>query len=87
MKRQLPQLSEKKWAELIEESSEKVAYRLYPSCLWFPELDIHSTFCWALGTFEEEMAKIVNPKIKRYFANSMMEGDTYCESVFEEGEG
>jgi hypothetical protein len=87
MKRQSPQLSEKEWAELIEESSKKVAYRLYPPCLWFPELDIPSTFCRALGTFEEEAAKIVNPKIKRYFANLMMEGDTYCESVFEEREG
>ena len=87
MKRQSPQLSEKEWAELIEESSKKVAYRLYPPCLWFPELDIPSTFCQAFGSFEEEMAKIVNPKIKRYFANLMMEGDTYCESVFEEREG
>lgn len=40
----------------------------------------------ALGTFREGAAKIVNPKIKGYFANSMVEGDTYCELIFEERE-
>ena len=58
-------------AELIEESRQKVTYRLYPPCLWFPELDIPPTFCRALGTFEEEAAKIINPKIKIYFTKLM----------------
>ena len=71
-------------AELIEESRQKVTYRLYPPCLWFPELDIPPTFCRALGTFEEEAAKIINPKIKIYFTKLMTEGDPYCELVFEE---
>lgn len=76
----------KEVGELIEESSEKVAYRLYFPCLWFPELYIPSPFCRALGTFKKEATKIVNSKIKRYFTNLMMEAYTYCESVFEEAE-
>jgi hypothetical protein len=72
--------------ELIEESPRKVAYRLHPPCLWFPELDIPSSFCRALVTFEEEAAKIVNPRIKIYFTKLMTEGDPYCEIIFEEGE-
>jgi len=71
-------------AELIEESPKKVLYRLHPPCLWFPELDIPPTFCRALGTFEEEAAKIVNPKIKTYFTKLMTQGDPHCELVFEE---
>jgi hypothetical protein len=71
-------------AELIEESRYKVTYRFYPPCLWFPELDIPSTFCRALGTFEEEAAKIINPKLTTYFTKLMTEGDPYCELVFEE---
>jgi hypothetical protein len=61
-----------------------VLYRLHPPCLWFPELDIPPTFCRAFGTFEEEAAKIVNPKIKTYFTKLMTQGDPYCELVFEE---
>lgn len=56
-------------------------------CPWFQELDIPAAFCRALGTFEGEMAKIVNPNIKSYFAKVMTEGDTYYEPVFEEREG
>jgi hypothetical protein len=73
-------------AELIEESPKKVLYRLHPPCLWFPDLDIPSSFCRALGTFEEEATKIVNPRIKTYFTKLMTEGHPYCEIVFEEGE-
>lgn len=73
--------------ELIEESPKKVAYRLYPPCVWFPEQDIPASFCRALGIFEEEAAKIINPKIKTYFTKLMTEGDPYCELVFEEIEG
>ena len=32
-------------------------------------------------------AKIINPKIRSYFAKLMTEGDPYCELVFEETEG
>ena len=74
-------------AELVEESPKKVAYRLHPPCLWFPELDIPPSFCRALGTFEEEAARIVNPKIKAYFTKLMTEGAPYCELIFEEREG
>ena len=73
--------------ELIEESPRKVAYRLHLPCLWFPDLDIPPSFCRALGTFEEEVAKIVNPRIKTYFTKLMTEGDPYCEIIFEEREG
>jgi hypothetical protein len=73
-------------AELIEESPKKVTYRLHPTCLWFPELDIPPSFCRALGTFEEQAAKIVNPRVKTYFTKLMTEGHLYCEIIFEERE-
>jgi hypothetical protein len=72
--------------ELIEESPKKVAYRLHPPCLWFPDLDIPSSFCRALSIFEEKAAKIVNPRIKTYFTELMTEGDPHCEIIFEERE-
>jgi hypothetical protein len=52
----------------------------------WPDLDIPSSFCRALGIFEEEAAKIVNPRIKTYFTKLMTEGDPYCEIIFEERE-
>jgi len=38
-------------AELIQETPNRVVYRLYPPCLWFPDLDIPPSFCEALGLF------------------------------------
>lgn len=74
-------------AELVEGSPKKVLYRLSPPCLWFPELDIPRTCCRALGAFEKEAAKIINPGIKTYFTRLMTNGDPYCELIFEEVEG
>ena len=70
--------------ELIQEGPKKVVYRLYPPCLWFPDLDIPPSFCHAEGKFEDEAARIVNPKIKHYSRALMTCGDPYCEAVFEE---
>ena len=71
-------------AELIQEGPKKVVYRLYPPCLWFPDLDIPASFCMAEGSFEEEAARLVNPKIKVSGRALMTRGDPYCETVFEE---
>ena len=71
-------------AELIEEGPKKVVYRLYPPCLWFPDLDIPASFCEAEGAFEAEAARLVNPKIKCSGRALMTRGDPYCEGVFEE---
>lgn len=70
--------------ELMEESPKKVIYRIYPPCLWFPDLDIPPDFCRCLGQFEVEAARMVNPKIKVRFEKIMTAGDPYCELVFEE---
>jgi len=53
-------------AELIQEGPKKVVYRLYPPCLWFPELDIPPAFCLAEDCFEEEVCRMHNPKVKVY---------------------
>ena len=71
-------------AELIAESRKKVAYRLHPPCLWFPDLDIPPSFCRALGNFERVAAEIVNPKVKITTRKLMTDGDPYCELLFEE---
>ena len=71
-------------AELIQEGPKKVAYRLYPPCLWFPDLDIPASFCEAEDSFELEAARIINPKIKVTSTSLMTRGDPYCEVVFEE---
>lgn len=70
--------------ELIQESPRKVRYRLYPPCLWFPKLDIPPSFCRAMGSFEEEAARLVNPRIKIKGEKLMTAGDPYCELIFEE---
>lgn len=70
--------------ELIQEGPRKVSYRLYPPCLWFPDLDVPPSFCIAESSFEEEAARIVNPKIKVTGRSLMTRGDPYCETVFEE---
>lgn len=71
-------------AELIQEGPRRVVYRLYPPCIWFPNLDIPASFCEAQGSFEEEAAKIINPKIKVTGRALMTRGDPYCEVLFEE---
>ncbi len=71
-------------AELIQEGPKKVVYRLYPPCLWFPDLDIPPAFCLAEDCFEEEVARTHNPKVKVYCRALLTWGDPYCETVFEE---
>lgn len=71
-------------AELIQEGPRKVVYRLYPPCLWFPDLDIPPSFCLAEDCFEEEVVRMVNPKVKIYCRSLLTWGDPYCETVFEE---
>jgi len=71
-------------AELIQEGPKKVVYRLYPPCLWFPDLDIPASFCMAEGNFEAEAARIVNPKIKTSMRSLMTRGEPCCDTVFEE---
>ena len=71
-------------AELIQETPNRVVYRLYPPCLWFPDLDIPPSFCLAEVEFEKEVAKMFNPRIKIYVRSLLTRGDPYCETVFEE---
>ena len=71
-------------AELIQETPNRVVYRLYPPCLWFPDLDIPPSFCEAEGMFEREAARMLNPKIKVWMRSLMTRGDPYCETIFEE---
>jgi len=73
-------------AELIRESPKKVKYRLYPPCLWFPDLDIPPSFCRALGSFEQTACQIVNPTVQAHATKLMTAGDPFCEFVFEEME-
>jgi len=73
-------------AELIQEAPNKVVYRLYPPCLWFPDLDIPASFCVAEGEFEWEAVRMLNPRIKIYARSLLTWGDPYCETVFEEVE-
>jgi len=71
-------------AELSRPEPGVVSYRLYPPCLWFPDLDIPPSFCKALGCFEEEAARIVNPAIEIRHTKLMTAGDPYCEILFVE---
>lgn len=71
-------------AELERVSPKKVIYRLFAPCLWFPKLDIPHTFCEAMGSFEKEAAKIINPRIKVTCQKLMTAGHSCCEFVFEE---
>lgn len=73
-------------AELIQEGPRKVVYRLYPPCLWFPDLDIPPSFCLAESSFEKEAAKLVNPRIKVHVRTLLTRGEPYCETVFEDGD-
>lgn len=70
--------------ELFKDSEKKTRYRLYAPCIWFPGLDIPPAFCQALGCFEEESVKMLNPKIKVTMDKLMTAGDPYCELTFEE---
>ncbi len=69
-------------AELSRPEPNVVSYRLDPPCLWFPDLDIPPSFCRAMGCFEIEAAKIVNPNIEVKHTKLMMDGDDYCEIQF-----
>ena len=71
-------------AELIQEAPNRVVYRLYPPCLWFPDLDIPPSFCEAEGMFEVEAARLLNPKVRVTMRALMTRGDPYCDTVFEE---
>ena len=71
-------------AELIQEPPNKVIYRLYPPCLWFPDLDIPPSFCEAEGEFEAEACRMINPRVKVYGRALLTRGDPYCETVFED---
>ena len=71
--------------ELVKESPKKVIYRLYPPCLWFPELDIPSSLCErGFMNFERTAAQLINPRIKVTPTRIMTAGDSCCEVVFEE---
>ena len=73
-------------AELIQETPKRVVYRLYPPCLWWPNLDIPPSFCAAASNFEHTVAEMMNPKLKVYMRSLMTRGDPYCETIFEEVE-
>lgn len=68
--------------ELSRPEPNVVSYKLYPPCLWFPNLDIPPRFCRAMSSFEKEAAKIVNPNIEIRHTKLMMDGDPYCEILF-----
>ena len=73
--------------ELIKESPTRVLYRLYPPCIWFPNLDIPPSFCLrGFNNFEHAAAEIINPKIKITCNKLMTAGDPYCELALEEVE-
>lgn len=73
-------------AELSRPQPNVVSYKLYPPCLWFPNLDIPASFCRAMGCFEREAAKILNPNIETKTVKLMTAGDPYCEIQFIERE-
>jgi len=68
--------------ELEKVSSKEVIYRLNPPCIWFPDLDIPPSFCRALGAFEREAMRLVNPSIKVTMPRIMTEGHPCCELIF-----
>jgi hypothetical protein len=72
--------------ELSRPESNVVSYKLYPPCLWFPDLDIPASFCRSMGCFEKEAAKIINPSIEVKHTKLMTDGDPYCEILFIERE-
>jgi len=73
--------------DLIKESPKKVIYRLYPPCIWFPNLDIPPSFCTkGFMNFERVAAEIINPRIKVTPNKAMTAGDPYCEVILEEVE-
>ena len=68
--------------ELSRPEPNVVSYKLYPPCLWFPDLDIPASLCRSMGCFEYEAAKIVNPNIEIKHTKLMTDGDPYCEVLF-----
>ena len=72
-------------AELIKDG-EKVTYKLNPPCLWFPDLDVPPAVCRALGEFEREACRMVNPKVGVTITHLLTAGDPYCAFVFEKKE-
>jgi hypothetical protein len=68
--------------EIEKLSPNEVIYRLHPPCIWFPDLDIPSSFCRALGAFEREAVKLVSSELEVRMVKLMTEGDSCCELVF-----
>lgn len=68
--------------EIEKLSPNEVIYRLRPPCIWFPDLDIPPSFCRALGAFEREAVRLVNPDLEVQVVKLMTEGDSCCELVF-----
>jgi hypothetical protein len=68
--------------EIESVSSDEVTYRLHPPCIWFPDLDIPASFCRALGAFEREAVRLVNPDLEVQMVKLMTEGHSCCELVF-----
>ena len=73
-------------AELTRPEPNVVSYKLFPPCLWFPNLDIPASFCRAMGCFEEEAAKMLNPNLEVKTTQLMTDGDPCCEILFIEKE-
>ena len=69
---------------LVKESPRRVLYQVHPPCLWFPDLDIPASFCRAMGEFEREACRLVNPKISVTVNKLMTAGDPYCELAFQQ---
>lgn len=69
-------------AELSRPEPNVVSYKLFPPCIWFPDLDIPASFCQAMGCFEKEAAEIVNPNVEIKTVKLMTAGDPYCEILF-----
>jgi hypothetical protein len=70
--------------EIEKVSDKKAIYRLRPPCIWFPDLDIPPSVCRALGAFEREAVRLVNPHITVTMPHLLTEGHPCCELVFEE---
>ena len=70
--------------EIEKVSPKEVLYRLHPPCIWFPDLDIPPSFCRALGAFEREAVRLINPAMEVSMRRLMTAGDACCELVFKE---
>jgi len=72
--------------ELSRPEPNVVSYKLFPPCIWFPDLDIPPSFCEKMGCFEVEAAKLINPNIEIQHKSLMTAGDDCCELLFVEKE-